>query len=215
MIVDIIVIALILLGAFNGYKKGLVGILIGLIAVLLSLILAFALQIPVSSYLYNNTPIGEGLNNTITSGINEAFENSKDTENKTEEQNFYTDIVKNITTEEQIAQMSENVTMFILKGASFIIVFIVVLVICYILRMVLNLVFDLPILHSINKIGGVAAGLIKSLLSIWIILALVSIVSPIQMFDGVVILIKNTTVTNFLYTNNILVNILGSGLKIK
>ena len=111
--------------------------------------------------------------------------------------------------------MSENVTMFILKGASFIIVFIVVLVICYILRMVLNLVFDLPILHSINKIGGVAAGLIKSLLSIWIILALVSIVSPIPMFDGVINLIKNTTVTNFLYTNNILVNILGSGLKIK
>lgn len=212
MIVDIIVLVIIALAAFAGYKKGLVGILVSLLGMILSIVLAFMLQGVIADMLYNDTSIGKTLQQSIDKNLTESFDNK--VEEKSDGNLFYENIVKGIVNKDEISKVSEQITKFILKGVSFIGIFIITFVICYIVQMMLNIVFDLPGLSQINEIGGLAIGILKALLKIWIVLAIISFVSPLPMFSFLDTMIKDTILTNFLYNHNIFVSLLKIGFNI-
>ena len=113
-----------------------------------------------------------------------------------------------------VDESANKITMFILKGISFVGIFILVFIICYILRMILNIVFKLPILNSINKVGGVSLNVLKTVFKIWILLAIIYFVSFVPLVDTINNFIDSSVVTKFLYENNIIVNILKSTLNI-
>ena len=52
VILDLLLVALIALGAFNGHKKGLVGVVVGFASLILSIVLAFGFQGIVSNAIY-------------------------------------------------------------------------------------------------------------------------------------------------------------------
>ena len=101
-----------------------------------------------------------------------------------------------------------------MKGLSFIAIFFIVRIICYILQMILNVVFNLPILSSINGIGGTAVGVISVLIKVWIVLAIISFISPLPAFEGLTSYIDKTFLVKLLYNNNMLVALIKAGLKI-
>lgn len=208
IVLDLVVIGLIVLGALSGHKKGLVGIVVSFISLILALILAFALQSTVANALYESG-IGSSVNNIVENNIEQMID-----EGKNVDESFYGAIISNVTTSEQISQASKTVTMFIMKGISFIAIFLVVKLICYILQMVLNLVFNLPILSSINSIGGTAVGALSVILKIWILLAILSFIAPLPMFSSIEEYIDKTFVIKLLYNYNFIVSIIKSGLNI-
>lgn len=219
MIIDIILIALIALGVFFGYKKGLVGILIGVASLILSIILAFVLQGPVSEYLYS-TPVGTSIESKVTEFVNDTLssennENVDSEDNTKKENDFFSKVIQDATnSEDTVKEASKNITMFILKGITFIGIFILVRIICYILQMILNIVFDLPILHSVNKFGGMAINLVATLLKLWILLAATQLISSVVAIDFITNLINQSYLTKLLYENNILLNILQTTIKL-
>ena len=219
MIIDIILIALIALGVFFGYKKGLVGILIGVASLILSIILAFVLQGPVSEYLYS-TPVGTSIESKVTEFVNDTLspennENVDSEDNTKKENDFFSKVIQDATnSEDTVKEASKNITMFILKGITFIGIFILVRIICYILQMILNVVFDLPILHSVNKFGGMAINLVATLLKLWILLAAIQLISSVVAIDFITNLINQSYLTKLLYENNILLNILQTTIKL-
>lgn len=219
MITDIIIIALIALGVFFGYKKGLVGILIGVASLILSIILAFVLQGPVSEYLYS-TPVGTSIESKVTEFVNDTLssennENVDSEDNTKKENDFFSKVIQDATnSEDTVKEASKNITMFILKGITFIGIFILVRIICYILQMILNIVFDLPILHSVNKFGGMAINLVATLLKLWILLAAIQLISSVVAIDFITNLINQSYLTKLLYENNILLNILQTTIKL-
>lgn len=219
MIIDIILIALIALGVFFGYKKGLVGILIGVASLILSIILAFVLQGPVSEYLYS-TPVGTSIESKVTEFVNDTLssennENVDSEDNTKKENDFFSKVIQDATnSEDTVKEASKNITMFILKGITFIGIFILVRIICYILQMILNVVFDLPILHSVNKFGGMAINLVATLLKLWILLAAIQLISSVVAIDFIINLINQSYLTKLLYENNILLNILQTTIKL-
>ena len=219
MIIDIIIIALIALGVFFGYKKGLVGILIGVASLILSIILAFVLQGPVSEYLYS-TPVGTSIESKVTEFVNDTLssennENVDSEDNTKKENDFFSKVIQDATnSEDTVKEASKNITMFILKGITFIGIFILVRIICYILQMILNIVFDLTILHSVNKFGGMAINLVATLLKLWILLAAIQLISSVVAIDFITNLINQSYLTKLLYENNILLNILQTTIKL-
>lgn len=208
IILDLVVIGLIILGALSGHKKGLIGIVVSFISLILALVLAFALQSTVADLLYDSG-VGESVNSIVEDNIQQMIEDGKNVEDS-----FYGSIISNVTTSEQISQASETVTRFIMKGVSFIAIFLVVKLICYILQMVLNLVFNLPILSSINSIGGTAVGALSVVLKIWILLAILSFLAPLPMFSSIKEYINQTIIIKLLYNYNFIVGIIKSGLNI-
>lgn len=208
LVLDIIVLVLIALGAFSGHKKGLVGIIVGFASLILSIVLAFALQSAVANALYDSG-IGKSLNTSIGNSIQDKIDDGEKIEDTA-----YGKIVAAITTEEDVNNAAQIVTKFILKGISFIIILFIVHLICYILQMVLNVVFNLPILSSINGIGGTVLGALSILLKIWIALAILSFLAPIPMFESIKGYVDQTMLIKFLYNHNFLVALLKIGLKI-
>lgn len=210
MIIDIILVLFIALGAFMGYKKGLINVLTSIIGLVLAIVLAFFLQSPVANVLRDSS-FGEKIYNTVHEGINHAVINqNQDNDNSS----FYSNMVKELLSDEQMNTKYEQVTMFILKGISFFIIFVIVSIIIFILRNILNIVFDLPILNSINKFGGLGLGAIKSFVTVYIILALIAFLSPIpKVLEITTQNINKTKITKTLYDNNLLVSIIQSNIK--
>ena len=208
LVLDIILIALIAFGAFRGYKRGLVGVVVGFASLILSIILAFAFQSIVAEALYNSG-IGDSLKEVVQENIQTMLDNGENVEDS-----FYGNILNSTITEDKIQQAGEIVTMFVMKGVSFILIFLAVRLICYILQMILNIVFNLPILSSINQIGGIAVGVLSTLIKVWILLAILSFITPLPMFNGIAEYVDNTFLVKLLYNNNLLVTIIRAGLKI-
>lgn len=207
MILDIIIIIIFVLSAFIGYKKGLINTLMSVITIIVAILLAFILKNSVADNLYKNTSIGTTLEERISDMISEEIEKSGIEELKNNS------IINMIIPEEDIGQdvteiLAPQITVFIIKGISFVGIFIIVYIICYMLTMILNIVFKLPILGSFNKIGGVITNLIKSLIKIWVILALIYFTSFIPITISLVDHINESVITKTLYDNNIIVNLL-------
>lgn len=217
MLIDLILVALIALGGYAGYKKGLIGILVSFVALILSIVFAFMLQAPLADYLANETSVGSTLQETIQTNLQKSQEENQQEEQQ-ENNTVYDTLLQAITgksaQEYTIEQSSKLMTDFILKGLSFVAIFLLVFIICYILQMVLNLVFDLPILSSVNKLGGIALGGFKVLIKIGIIFTILYFLSPIPLFNGITSMMEHTTIANFIYQNNIFVAIIQSTLKI-
>ena len=207
-LLDVILVALIAFGAFRGYKKGLVGVVVGFASLILSIILAFAFQSIVADALVDSG-IGEALTEVVQENIQTMIDNGENVEDS-----FYGSIINSTITEDKVGQAAEVVTAFVMKGVSFIVIFLAVRIICYIIQMVLNVVFNLPILSSINQMGGIAVGVLSTLIKVWILLAIISFITPLPMFNGISEFIDSTFVIKFLYNNNLLVTIIKAGLNI-
>lgn len=207
MILDIILIGILVLSAFIGYKKGLVGTIMGIITIIIALLFAFILQNSVANSIYKNTAIGSTIQEKISNTL--ETEITKNGEEALKENNFISSFIpSDEITENIVSTVAPQVTLFIIKGVSFVAIFVIVYIICYMLTMILNIVFKLPILGSVNKFGGVATNILKSIVKIWVILALISFVSFMPFVSGIQEYIQKTTITKMLYDNNIIVNML-------
>ena len=65
IIIDIIVIGIILLSTFLGYKKGLIGVAFKIASFLIAIIITLVLFKPISNYILNKTLIGQTIENAI------------------------------------------------------------------------------------------------------------------------------------------------------
>lgn len=210
MILDIVIILIIALAGFFGYKKGLISILASLLSIIIAIILAIVLQNPVADYLMNDTGLGENIYNKVENTILEASESQNKEEGKS---SFIVNFIKEDLVKENVESISNNVTKFIFKGISFIAVFIITLIIMYIISMILNLVFELPILNSINKIGGLIGGVIKGLISIFLIFAIIKFLEPIGFVTPVTNYINSSIISKYLYDMNLIVLLIKGNLK--
>ena len=207
MIIDIILILFIVLGAFLGYKKGLINVVFSIVTILISIILSLLLQAPVANVL-SQSKMNDNINVAVKENIQKIVSNKSE---NNQNNKIYDMVLKQVLSEDNISEQANKITLFIIKGISFVAVFIVVTVILFILKSVLNLVFDLPLLHSINKIGGLGVGAIKNIVIIYVMLALIAFTSPLPFVaNNIAPKINNTIITKILYNNNLLVNVISS-----
>src|SRR5574344_323294 len=122
IIIDVLVVAFLILGIFVGYKKGLIDILASFVALILSLIFAFLVQIPVSNTI-RQSDFGDKVYITVAKTMKDSIENNKLAPN---DSSFYSSIVKSVISDEQLNSQAEKVTMFIIKGLSLIVIFVLV-----------------------------------------------------------------------------------------
>ena len=210
MIIDLILVALILFSAYRGYKKGLISILISLLALILSIVLGFTLKDSLANYLYENTKVGTTIEQNAQSIITQNIDG------RTESLSLFEEILSNqeIQNSYEVIQLPKVVTMFSLKIISFVLILAGVYIICLILQLVLNLFFKLPVINSINKLGGAVINTLQTLLKVWIVLAIIYFMMPIQKTNDLSDLINNSFVTKGLYENNFFVSIIESNIRI-
>ncbi len=71
-----------------------------------------------------------------------------------------------------LSQATATLTLLIVSFISFVVIFLVVKQVVYLLGLILNGIFKLPVLNALNRFGGFGAGLLRSVLVIWVMLIL-------------------------------------------
>lgn len=211
IIFDIILIAIIILNIFICYKKGLVKLAVGLIAVFASIILALILYKPVSNFVIEKTEIDDKIKNTII----ENFTNtSKESETENQDEGFmkyiekYVDDAVNKTKNEIVIEASDTIAIKVINICVILAIFIIARLVLILLTFIADLITDLPILKQFNKAGGIIYGIIKSLLVIYAILAILFFIIYISGNTTISEAISNSYITKIFYDNNLLLTLI-------
>ena len=107
-----------------------------------------------------------------------------------------------------IDSTARNVAVTIINGAVIISLFIISRIILFLIRGLLNLLTELPIIKQFDKLGGIIYGLLQSLVIIYIILAIISFISPMIAQTGFIKAIQESYIGSILYNNNLLLKLI-------
>lgn len=211
MIIDIIIIAIIALCIFLGYKKGLIKVGVNILGFFIALIIAFVLYNPVSSCIINNTQMDEKIEEMVINSFsekNESEENNNQIENNSQ---IITDFInKHVEKykEQGITYAAENISTTMVKIAVGLIVFIVSKFILIFLKIFADVISNIPIIKQFNKAGGTIYGILQGFLIVYIVLAIISLVAPMLANKKIVEDIQKSHIGSIMYDNNIVLKIL-------
>lgn len=235
IIIDVIIIAILAICIGLGFKRGLTGSLLKIVSFILALIIAFVLFKPVSNFIIDNTNWDETLEQSIrqifieeTMQENNIQEQNKNTENtqlsneqiqeneKTQSMpdvmiNYINEAVENVGTEAKnaiVESTARNVATTIINIGVLIALFLVSRIVLIFIKGLTQLITKLPVIKQFDKLGGIIYGLLEALVIIYVILTILSLVSPLISNSGIIQAIENSFIGSVMYDNNLLLKLI-------
>lgn len=205
---DIILIALLLLAFFIGYKKGFVKSVWKIVALVLTIVLMLMLKTPVIKFLSGtdfastvNTKISETVSLPQGGGVNIA-------ENLNLPLFLQGEVNDQITTAQGSTindTVNSSLTSLFITIIACIGLFIIIRLILAAVFMIISAVTELPLIKGVNKLVGGLLGAVNILFIVYLLLAVMSLFAPAdsKLFDE----INNTYIVKYLYNYNILLQI--------
>lgn len=215
--IDLILLAIMLLSIFLGYKKGLIGVAFKILSFIIAIVITLILYNPVSSYIINNTQIDENIESIIVEklGANTKIEEGEiikqDSDLPSVIVNYINDTIKNTVNESKeaiIKAVSRDLTINIIRIIVIIVLFLLTKIILFFAKAILELVTEIPIIKEFNEIGGIIYGIIRGILFIYIILAILTFILPMLNSEIILKAINDTIITKVLYNNNLILKLL-------
>ena len=211
IILDIILIALIALSIFLGYKKGLIKLAVKLFAFVIAVVVTLVLYKPVSNLIIEKTELDDNIKNVIIeNGTQEIEENN----GEIKEDGFMAymqDYVGDTIAEAQndiVTSVAEVVSVKVINLIAIIGIFVVTRVALILLTFISDIITKLPIIKQFNKLGGTVYGVLRGLLIVYFVLAIAFLIVSATGNNSIISVIDGSIVTKFMYTNNILLNII-------
>lgn len=215
LIIDLIILGIIILCVFFGYKKGLTKCIIKILSFVIALAIAFVLFRPVSNFIINNTTLDDNIKNSIVSIVEEdVSENGQVKEDSNLPKSMVEHINETInnsideTKTTVVNTVAEQISVGIINVLVAIGLFIIARIALMFVSALSSIITDLPIIKQVDKIGGVAYGLVESLIIIFIAFAVISFISPMIESSGLIVAINKSILGSALYNNNLLLNII-------
>ena len=196
-LIDIIILFIIALTTFIGYKKGLIKVAFKLVSFVLAIIISVVLYKPISSFIINKTTIDDNLETTILQRLSSSDTTKDEKENIIS--SYYSDI-KNYSTN----AMARSISTTIINIGCILVVFIISNLILLLFKFSGDLIAKLPIIKQFNSAGGFLYGLIKGFVIIYIFLAIVALIAPIADINNFIKIINSSIITHIMYNNNII-----------
>ncbi len=215
----ILVLVVIAGSGWLGYRKGLVKVLFTLLIAIVSLVLVGFVSPFVSEFLRENTQLPSYIKEKSSAMVAEWNE---DWEAETGADQFSTidsykmpEFLKSYLKTGYTTEMMEfndyiggKIADLTIEAASFVISFVVIILVMYLLAFLLNLVVKLPVLHSLNRLGGLIAGLAEGLLVVWVFFLVITLLCSTEFGKDCMQMIGEGKILSFLYNINPLIGFL-------
>lgn len=218
LVVDLVIIAILLLCIFVGYKRGLTGSLIKILSFVLALVIALILFKPVSSFVVNNTKVDDKIKDSIVQiFINQESETQESEEEKEETtvaqpiMNYMNEQVEKSTAQvksDAVNSVAIQISVLIIDIGVIILLFIIARILLIFVKAITNLITKLPVIKQFDELGGIVFGVVQALVIIYIILAIISVIAPIIGNYAITTLIGQSYIGSILYNNNLLLEII-------
>jgi len=149
IIFDLLIVGIIALSTFIGYKQGLVKAAIKILSFFIAIIVAFVLYRPVSNIVVNNTSIDDNIKNTIIEKIKP--EGIEDSEEIVVENNLTNKIIGKANN--TIEEIANTFSIKLIETGVILLLYIVIRIALKFVSALADLIAKLPLLKQINKTG--------------------------------------------------------------
>ena len=217
--IDVGIVVVILACVFWGYKKGLMGIAFKIISLFVAIVLSLILYKPVGNFLIEKTPLAKQIQNAITNQLT----NSQSTDETTMEistakkqPNFVEEYINQLVKEAQIKEAKENaitviakrITETLIMAIALILIFVIIKVILGIAKIIIDQFSKVPVIKECNSLVGIVYGVIKGIFVIYLVLALLFLISPTIQDSNIIKGIESSTIGKTMYQNNLILKLI-------
>lgn len=159
IVIDLLIILIVGLSIWLGYKKGLTESLLKIFNFFIALIISIILFNPISNLVINNTQIDEFLQDSIISKFNNNEEVKEvETENNMPAifNNYINNQIKESTNEAKeviIKESAKQIATTIIDIGIVIIIFLITRIVLIFIKGIANIITKLPVIKQCNEIG--------------------------------------------------------------
>lgn len=200
IVIDIILVLIVALSAFLGYKKGLVELGAKLFAGIIAIVITLIIYKPVGNIVIKNTSIDEKIENTILEKTTNVIdENSKISDNK-----YIQDASDNAVSqvkEEVLPEQARNIAVNVVYVATALILFIVSKIVLSIVISLANAVASLPILKQFNEVGGFLYGLVRGAIISLVLILVIGTIAKLNLNGSLSKNVESTYLLKEVYDN--------------
>ena len=219
----IIVLIIFLLMIIRGWRKGLLRILFGLIAILVLIGLVSFVTPYVSGFLKEHTGIYTMIEERCTRQIQERIENGMESSVGQDSAvagislpekvtSYLTDSGETVLESSGIYQtLGERAADLILAGAAFLIALILAIIIVKLIDKGLGIVDHIPVLKGINRILGLFAGIFEAFILVSLFFLFVALIAGTEIGETLTGYIDENEPLSFLYYQNIILKFFSLG----
>ena len=219
IIADIVLICIFIFSITTAIRKGFTLLVFNCVCAIITIIAVLVLCKPITNYVYENTnwdeSISESIENSIGEFINDQIEkNGKINTGKTnisqpiaDQINNYINDAKENAVDDIAKYVADQLSYIVISAIVVIVLSIVIRIATIFLRSILHFITELPIIHSLDKIGGFGYGVLRAYIIVYLILAILSLLSPLISNTGIIASINHSNLCEKFYNDNVLLNI--------
>jgi len=232
-IFTLIILAILAISVWLGWKKGLVRTILSLCSMIISLVLVWFLFPHVSSVVEGFTPIRETVyehvNGFLSEEVPELLEQLPTADTTAQNElieklplpeelkeklslNNKFDVYETLGVDNFVEYLSTTITNLLIQAASLLITLVIVFIAVHLLIHVLDLVAKLPVLNVANKSGGAIAGLVLGYLIVQIIFLVITVFSGTGWGKSLMLQVNESAILTFLYNSSATIKMLFSQL---
>lgn len=214
--------------ALRGWRRGLIMTVFSMFATVIAIAISAQLS-PQLSQTWQNTAFYEIVRERVEMTLFKGQDSQNDGEEGEDNRGVINslplpDVVQNVLASNDDAQknmlgvsefrkyIADSVTGIILNAISFVLVFAGVSIIMRIIIRCMNLLSRLPVIHTMNKMGGMLVGLLKGLILLWLICIVITIMSGTEAGIYLYGQINESPFLKYIYDNNMIMALI-TGLK--
>lgn len=215
--VDLLVIAVIGISVFLGYKKGFLKTLAGLLSIVISLVLAMSLQPAVSEAL-KKTVVYDTVYQTAASVVETPFGTAERiTDYGTGNLNLPQKITQNMqksidaASENAERQIAETVASSAMKIVALLLIFLASRILIFVLMTLINFLTRLPLIGWSDGLMGALFGVFRGMLIIYIIFAVIALIASFSPDNFWAVAINHSKFAKLMYNDNVLLDFIFKG----
>lgn len=217
LIFDLAIAFIFIICIGHSMKQGFVKASSAILSIVLTIVLMFAFQDSISTYL-KNSQFGQDITKKITEALvqkDSEVVNEPD-EEKTGEfglpmffGSFLDDTEEKIETAKNdlIEQAAESATASVINILSIVLLYIAIRIALFFALKIINAIFKLPVLKSINRLAGAAIGVVNALFIVYILCAGLIWFVPNDSSELIKDTVSKTYITQYFYNNNLLLEL--------
>lgn len=203
LIIDIVIVAIVLLFTFLGYKRGLIKVAIKLCTFFIAIIVAFTLYKPATNLIIEKTNLDESISSTIA---NKLLPEGSSEEDSVDESIKLPEIILKQGSN-TIKDVAASFATLLIQIVCFLIIFILVKIILKFVTLLADLIAKLPIIKQFNELGGTLYGVLEGLFIVFVLFAIISLISPL-IDVKLLSYIDSSTIGSWIYNNNLLIKLI-------
>ena len=217
ILVDLVIISILISNSYWGYRRGLVAVLFKVLLFIVSLLIVFLLYKPVSNSIIDNSQLDEWLSESISDSLDGSILKDGTLMMPTDStiSTSVVELIKTFVAEalkqssvEPLGYVSINLAYLMIRVGTIFALLIISRFLLLFVRFAAELIGNLPIIKMFNKSGGLIYGIIKGFLTIYVILAVFSVISPLIDGWGITSAIQDSTWGSKMYNDNVILNLI-------